>query len=144
MRSSLDEGRLARALLQYRNTPSRRDNLSPVQKPLSPIQDTLPAHHRAFAPEWQRRAEETEAAAASHLAYSENTYNMHARELPEIRTGSCVVIQNPFTKAWDIYGVVVDIGPYRRFNVRTQSGRILTRNRRFIRRRFPTFPWMLG
>ena len=30
--SQVDEGRLARSLLQYRNTPSRRDNLSPAQK----------------------------------------------------------------------------------------------------------------
>ena len=80
------------------------DNLSPAQKLFGrPIQDTLPAHNRAFTPEWQRSAEETEAAAASHLAYSENTYNMHARELPEIRTGSCVVILNPCTKACSVY-----------------------------------------
>ena len=30
--SSLDEDKLARVLLQYRNTPSRRDGLSPAQK----------------------------------------------------------------------------------------------------------------
>ena len=55
--SQVDEGSLARSLLQYRNTPSRRDNLSPAQKL---IQDTLPAHHRAFAQEWQWDAEEAD------------------------------------------------------------------------------------
>ena len=34
-----------KALLQYRNTPSRRDRLSPAQKLYGhPVQDTLPAH----------------------------------------------------------------------------------------------------
>ena len=42
---SLDENKLARALMQYRNTPSRKDGLSPAQKLYRrPIQDTLPAH----------------------------------------------------------------------------------------------------
>ena len=49
----LDKEKLVRALLQYRNTPSRRDGLSPPQKPFGkPIHNTLPAHHRAFAPQW--------------------------------------------------------------------------------------------
>ena len=50
-RDSLDERTLTRALLQYRNTPSQQDRLSPAQKLFGhPIQDTLPAHRRAFAP----------------------------------------------------------------------------------------------
>ena len=41
----LDENKLTRALLQYRNTPSRKGGLSPAQKLYGqPIQDTLPAH----------------------------------------------------------------------------------------------------
>ena len=51
--SHLDETKLAQALLQYQNTPSRRDGLSPAQKHFGhPIKDTIPAHRRAFAPEW--------------------------------------------------------------------------------------------
>ena len=46
---------MCRALLQYRNTPSRKDGQSPAQKLYGrPIQDTLPAHRRLFSPEWQR------------------------------------------------------------------------------------------
>ncbi len=52
---SMDEDALARALLQYRNTPSRKDGLSPTQKLYGrPVQDTLPAHRRAFSSEWQK------------------------------------------------------------------------------------------
>jgi len=46
---SLDHEKFCRALLQYRNTPSRKDGLSPAQKLFGhPVQDILPAHHRAF------------------------------------------------------------------------------------------------
>ena len=52
---SLDHDKLCRVLLQYRNTPSRKDGLSPAQKLFRhPMQDILPAHHRSFLPEWQR------------------------------------------------------------------------------------------
>ena len=67
MRNCLDDGKLAQALLQYRNTPSQRDGLSPAQKLFGrPVQDTLPAHNRAFKPEWQRSAEEADQIALYH------------------------------------------------------------------------------
>ena len=62
-------------------------------------------------------------------------YNQHAHNLPDIGIGSRVALQHPQTKMWDIYGTVIDIGPYRRYFVKTQSGRVLTRNRRFLRHR---------
>ena len=139
--SGLDEDILARSLLQYRNTPSRRDGLSPAQKLFGhPLQDTLPAHRRSFAPEWQRGAEEVERRAVAHQDQVERTYNLHTRALPDIHVGSNVVVQNPCTKLWDIYGVVVEIGPYRRYHVKTSAGRILVRKRRFIRRRVSLSP----
>ena len=137
----LDEGKLARALLQYRNTPARRDGLSPAQKLFGqPIQDLLPAHRRAFAPQWQKSAEEAERRALSHSNKIEQYYNQHARELPEIRIGSKVAVQNNTTKRWDTYGMVTAIGPYRRYYVKTASGQVLVRNRRYLRRRIPIVP----
>ena len=136
--SSLDEENLTRALLQYRNTPSRRDGLSPAQKLFGrPIQDTLPAHRRAFSSEWQRSIEEAEKLTDEHQEEVEHYYNQHAHSLPEIHIGSNVAIQNGDTKCWDIYGKVTHIGPYRRYYVKTSSGRVLVRNRRFLRRRVP-------
>ena len=139
--SSVDEAKLARGMLQYRNTPSRRDGLSPAQKLFGhPIQDTLPAHRRAFAPEWQRSAEVADTTFKAHQEQVEQQYNTHTRALPEIGIGSNVAIQNSTSKLWDIYGVVVDVGPFRRYFVKTVSGRILVRNRRFLRRRVPLAP----
>ena len=42
--------------LRYHNTTSKKDRLSPVQKLYGcSVQDTLPAHRRSFAPQWQCR-----------------------------------------------------------------------------------------
>ena len=134
-RNHMNAEKLVRALLQYRNTPSRRDGLSPAQKLFGqPIQDTLPAHHSAFAPQWQQGPIEDNS--SSHEDY----YNQHAQTLPEIAIGTNVAIQNDTTKRWDIYGVVTEVGPFRRYHVKTSTGRVLVRNRRYIRRRVPVVP----
>ena len=105
---ALDNNQLCRALLQYRNTPSRKDGLSPAQKLYGrPVQDTFPAHPRSFSSEWQRTMEDAEQKAKSTLEKSAEFYNLHSRSLPEIRAGSNVAIQNSSTKAmghiWSSY-----------------------------------------
>ena len=58
---SLHQDKFCRALLQYRNTPSRRDGLSLAQKLYGHLtQDTLSAHRRSFSQEWQQKMEEVE------------------------------------------------------------------------------------
>ena len=132
---SVNQDKLFRALLQYRNTPSRRDGQSPAQKLYGhPIQDTLPAHRRSFAPEWQRHSLDTE----ESLKISEEYYDQHAHKLPDLHVGSHVAIQNTSSKLWDIYGIITAIATHRRYFVRTQSGNILVRNRRFLRKRIAT------
>ena len=132
---------MTKALLQYRNTPSQCDHLSPAQKLFGqPIQDIIPAHRRAFAPQWQQSAEEAEQRALRHKDQAEKYYNQHARDLPELSVGSKVAIQNSHTKLWDVYGTITAIGLYRRYYIKTAGGRVLTRNRRYIRRRFPVVP----
>ena len=80
---AINENHLTRAILQYRNTPSRKDGLSPAQKLFGhPMQDTLPAHRRAFSAEWQRSDEAAEQQALATKETTEKTYNKHARPLP--------------------------------------------------------------
>ena len=134
----LDEDKLCRALLQYRNTPSRKDGLSPAQKLFGrPVQDSIPAHRRSFSNEWQQAAREADQKEVHTREETKYSYNLHARSLPDITVGSHVAIQNSESKMWNIYGTVVDIGPHRRYYVKTHSGRIFVRNRRFLRRRVP-------
>lgn len=95
----MDDDKITSTLLQYRNTPSRKDGLSPAQKLFGhPIQDTLPAHRMAFLPEWQRTTAEVEQQATNTQEVVELTYNQHARPLPTINVGSNVAIQNHDTK----------------------------------------------
>ncbi len=115
----LNDNKLVKGLLQYRNTPSRKDGLSPAQKLYGrPVQDTLPAHRRAFSPEWQCTSDPLKQKEKPSNLF----YNQHARPLPEIHLGTKVAIQNSETKRWDIYGTVVHIGPHRRYFVKTHSG----------------------
>ena len=125
---------LCQALLQYRNTPSRKDGQSPAQKLFGrPIQDTLPAHCCSFAPEWQRSTFEAEQLAEHTQKQTEAYYNRHAHEFQDIQVGSTVALQNPRTKLWNIYGTAVNVSPYRQYSVKTHSGCVLVRNRRFLR-----------
>ena len=131
---SVDQDILSRSLLQYRNTPCRRDGRSPAQKLYGhPVQDSLPAHRRSFAPEWQHPIDTEHA--NDVLQKAESFYDQHAHPLPELAPGAHVAVQNPTSKAWDIYGVVTAVSPHRRYFIRTQSGRVLVRNRRFLRKR---------
>ena len=134
----LNEEKLCNSLLQYRNTPSRKDGLSPAQKLFGhPIQDTLPAHRRSFAPEWQKSTEEAERHASKTSEDIKSFYDAHAHSLPDIEVGSHVALQNQVTKLWNIYGTVVAIRPHQRYHVKTNGGHVLVRNRRFLHHRTP-------
>ena len=135
---SVNWDKLCRSLLQYRNTPCRRDGLSPAQKLFGrPIQDHLPAHRRSFAPEWQKSSLEADATAQEVQCNTQDFYNQHSQNLSDLNIGSHVAVQHPVTKLWEIYGIVTAIGSHRRYFVKTQSGRVLVRNRRFLRKRIP-------
>ena len=129
----LEEEKLCKALMQYRNTPSTKDGQSPAQKLYGhPIQDMLPANGRSFASEWQHITKEAEHKRTTTLEKAKSYYNQTAHNLPDIHKGSYVVVQNPRTKLWDTYGVVIDIRPHRQYHVKTQTGKVWKRNRRFL------------
>ena len=80
----LVEDTLCQALMQYRNTPSRKDGVSPAQKLYGhPVQDTLPAHRRSFAPEWQCEAGQVEHSAQTSQETAVKYYNSSAHSLPD-------------------------------------------------------------
>ena len=135
----LEEDNLCQALMQYRNTPSRKDGLSPAQKLYShPVQDKFPAHRRSFDPEWQSKTGQAEQSAQASQDAAVKYYNSSAHNLPDIIVGSHVAVQHPMTKLWDTYGVVTSIGPHRQYYIKTHKGQILVCNCRFLRRRVAT------
>jgi len=66
------------------------------------------------------------------LRQSETSYTW---SLIDLEIGSTVALQNPQTKHWDIYGKIANVGPNQRYHIKIGSGRVLVRNRRFLRHR---------
>ena len=132
-RGRLDEEQLDRGLLELRNTP-REDGRSPAQVLFGhPLRSGVPTHHRAFAAEWQRAAEVCEERAAVAHEKAVGYYNSSARRLPQLKIGSRVDLQDPATGLWNRVGVIVGVGQRRTYLVKTASGRVYWRNRRFLR-----------
>ncbi|KAF0314284.1 uncharacterized protein FJT64_015262 [Amphibalanus amphitrite] len=129
----LDQDQLDRSLLELRNTP-RADGRSPAQVLFGhPLRSGVPTHHRAFAPEWQRAAAVCEEKAAELQEQAVRCYNKSTRRLPALKLGSRVDIQDPTTGRWNRIGVIVGVGQRRTYLVKTASGRVLWRNRRYLR-----------
>lgn len=128
---------LCQGILIYCNTP-RYDGRSPAMTVFGhPVRDTLPTHRRAFASEWQVAADVLDKRAAEKREKIESYYNRTAHQLPSLRVRDRVAVQDSQTKRWDRYGVVVEVMRNNDFLIRLTSGRILRRNRKFLRRRLP-------
>lgn len=133
----LDVDAFQRALLEWRNTP-RSDGKSPAQILFGrPLLSFLYAHRSSFAPEWQSAAHAVDESPASEQSVHQLSY---ARDLKPLRIGDHVDIQDPKTKRWSSRGVVVAVGARRDYNIKLPSGRILWRNRRFLRPFVPLSP----
>ena len=136
----LNEDILAKALLQYRNTPNQRDGLSPAQKLFGrSIQDGLPAHRLAMSPKTQEEFRLAEKKAQKHDKKAAKYYNLHARSRPEFDVGQQVVVYNDKNELWNIHGTIVEKINDRRYAIKTYAGIILTRNKKFIRASHPPF-----
>lgn len=141
---TLDWDKLSAGLLIFLNTP-RHNGKSPAQTIFGhPIRDTIPAHRRAFAPEWQKQADELEVECAKAAENAEIYYNKSAHPLSPIKVQDRVAVQDSRTGRWDKYGVVVETGEHRDFWIKLASGRVLRRNRKFIRKRTPMSAFEVG
>ena len=96
------------------------------------------AHSRSFSQEWQHSAEEVEHKVIATQQKTMSYYNKAAHPLSDIMQGSQVVLQNPKTKLWDTYGVVISVDQHRKYHIKIKSGKVLMKNRRLLCRRVPT------
>ena len=129
----LDDESFQQALLEWRNTP-RSDGLSPAQRIFGhPLRSLVPAHHRSYAKEWQNSMEECDRFNAEQKTSATDRYNERARPLEPLNIGTPVRIQDPNSKLWDRSGIIISKGRHRDYRVKQPSGRILWRNRRFLR-----------
>ena len=129
----LDDDQLDRGLLELRNTP-RADGRSPAQVLFGhPLRSGVPSHHGAFGPEWQKAAAVCDEKAAETQEKAVRYHDASACQLSQLKIGSRVDLQDPTTGRWDRVGMIVGIGQRRTYLVRTASGRVLWRNRRYLR-----------
>ena len=130
----LDSDAFAEGLLELRNSP-RADGRSAAQVLLGhPLRSRVPAHHSSFAKFWQERAAECDKRAAEQRRREAEHYNASARQHRPLQIGQHVLMQDPRTGLWDSTGTISGLSQQRRsFLVRTPSGRIYWRNRRFLR-----------
>ncbi len=124
--------------MELRNTP-RADGKSPAEILFgAPTRTKLPLHRSQLSKDlglasWKRdqRAEVLREKARAR-------FDASAKPLSPLSTGDIVLVQDPRNHRWNLVAEVVEVHPRSRsYLVRTESGRLFRRNRRFLRRFVP-------
>ena len=133
-RGNLDTDSFRQAMIEYRNTP-RANGLSPAQMVFGrPMRSQVVTHRRAFRVLWKKEATRADRKAAHLKQKAKERYDQHTRRLPELPVGAIVRVQHPVRKRWQITGEVIEKrNNGRSFLVRSESGRVYWRNRRFLK-----------
>ena len=133
--NKVDKYKLRRALLQYRNTPTNGDGLSPAQKLFGhAIPDNRQIHRKAFATAHQQKFKSDQLKARIDVR-NQKSYGQSIKGRDMLSLRQPVAVYNNVSKRYDILAVVVQTIQERRYRVKTSAGTILTRNRRFLRSR---------
>ncbi|TRY77371.1 hypothetical protein TCAL_13405, partial [Tigriopus californicus] len=109
-----------------------------------PLESFVFAYRRTFAPGWLHLAEKLDKKGVDLQETSEKYYNRGSRHLRPLRIGDYVDVQDFRTKLLNMSGQVMAVGTRRDYYIRTPSGRVYWRNRRFLRpRMMPSSPVLL-
>ena len=134
---SIDNNEVACAVLQYHNTPLQDCPMSPSQLLFGRLlADFLPVNPKAYRlhPYWDQQIKDTQSKRISRLRKTASRYNVGTRQLKPLEVGQTVVIQNPTTKRWDRFGVILKVLPHRKYQLRLDgSGNTTFRNRRVLK-----------
>ena len=150
---SPDMDKIARALMQHRNTPDSEYGISPSQLVFGrPIRDFLPVRPGDFSPSevWIDNREKRELAMRKRIMRGTEKWTEHTRDLPALYPGTRVLIQNQYgagkiSKKWDKSGLVLEDLGYNKYRVKVDgSGRVTDRNRQFLKQFTPVTPRMPG
>ena len=146
---NLDNDRVARALLQQRNTPDKDCGLSPAQVLFGrPLNDTLPRldksvmifENNKVCSQWHEAWSAKEEAIRARLIRTCENLEPNSHELTQLEMGDSVMIQNQKKSSgrpnkWDRQGVVVASKKNDQYLVKVGgTGRLTLRNRRFLRK----------
>ncbi len=123
-----------KVLLEWRNTP-RAQGLSPAEILYGcQTRSLLPLHQHAYEEtswgkcgglgEEMRKAQDTSKGHHDKMA---------GRELRSMQLGQQVLIWSQKSRRWDLEATIMEVGRNRDYNVKTSSGHVLWRNRRYLR-----------
>ena len=134
---SLNTDKACQALLQYRNTPLQGLGLSPAQLLFHRrLRDCFPskAVHLKPHPEWIEAGNQREQAFFKRNQRLIEEYDRTAHSLPVLDVGTTVLVQDGSGRhRWNRTGNIVEV-LNRKYTIRMHgSGRVITRNRRFIK-----------
>ena len=134
---SLDTDAVAKALLQYLNTPLHGESMSPAQLATGrQLRDSIPVvrRHHKVNQHWRKMLRKRELTMASKNDSVQERYDVVAWSLAPLREGQQVRIQDQGTKLWNRSGTIIEAKDHRRYEVRMDgSGRASLRNRRHLR-----------
>jgi transposase InsO family protein len=123
------------AMLEYRNTP-RKDGLSPAQRIFGrPTRTRLPLHPVTFHRSIQDLIRKADRKAVQLRSEIKKKYDITAKTLSILEVGDIVRVQHQTTKKWDLIAKIMEIKPRKRsYLLKSETGRLYWRNRRFIRK----------
>ena len=143
-KGDLDTDAVQRAILQYRNTPDPVTKISPAMCVFGrPIRDFIPVAPGKFRPHdtWRETLTAREEALRKRHVRMADVLAEHTKRLLPLVVGDFVRIQNqtgPYPNKWDKTGRVVEVRQHDQYVVKVDgSGRVTSRNRRFLRKFSP-------
>ena len=138
---TLNNDNVARAILQYHNTPLRDGPMSPAQLLFGRVlADFLPVNPNAYQlhPHWTKEVNKQQTQRAALHKRAAKRYNFGTRLLKPLTVGQHVLVQHHATKRWNRPAVVMEALPHRKFRIQmSDTGNMSYRNRRHLK---PTFP----
>ena len=141
---SLDNDKVLRAILQYRNTPDPETGMSPAEVIFGrQIRDFTPVLPGKYKPrdEWLSIMQSREKLLSRRHVRDHERWSEHTQRLPPLKVGDNVFIQNQVgnhPKKWDKSGVIVEVKQNHQYVVRTNgSGMPTLRNRKYLRKFIP-------
>ena len=143
-KGDLDTDAVQRAVLQYRNTPESDTKISPAMCVFGRmIRDFIPVMPGKYLPHdtWRDTLGAREDALRKRHIKMHEYWSEHTRRLPALAVGDYVRVQNQtgqHPNKWDRTGTVVEVKQHDQYQVKVDgSGRVMLRNRRFLRKFTP-------
>jgi len=121
-------------LIEWRNTP-RYNGPSPAEIVFGqPMRTLTPAHKSTFDKRWHDVTDDIDNKILERKLISEKYYNHKTRKLLPLKIGDHIIVQNTIDKKWKTTGIIVAIGKYRDYMIKTPSGQLYWRNRKYLKK----------